>query len=152
MRVVPSKGFCRVFSAENSEKIVNVRVKKLNHNRIWLLYLLLKFKKMKKATTLIITLILCVQVLWAQKIQGIVFDQETKAPLWGASVSVKGSQKGNVTDAKGHFNLIVSSEAVLVVRFVGYEPVEIVAAQANQIALKKSNFLQDEVVVRDAGG
>lgn len=103
---------------------------------------------MKKATTLIITLILCVQVLWAQKIQGIVFDQETKAPLWGASVSVKGSQKGNVTDAKGHFNLIVSSEAVLVVRFVGYEPVEIVAAQANQIALKKSNFLQDEVVVR----
>lgn len=103
---------------------------------------------MKKATTLIITLILCVQSVFAQKLQGTVFDLETKAPLWGASVSVKGSQKGNVTDAKGQFHLTVSSEAVLVVRFVGYEPIEITADKANQIALKKSNFLQDEVVVR----
>ena len=103
---------------------------------------------MKKATTLIITLILCVQSVFAQKVQGTVFDLETKAPLWGASVSVKGSQKGNVTDAKGHFNLIVSKDAILTVRFVGYDPVEITADKASQIALKKSNFLQDEVVVR----
>ncbi|MDE2392830.1 MAG: TonB-dependent receptor [Cytophagales bacterium] len=103
---------------------------------------------MKKATTLIITLILCVQVLWAQKIQGTVFDQDTKAPLWGASVTLKGSPKGNVTDAKGQFNLSVPKEAVLIVRFVGYEPVEVSAGQAGRIALKKSNFLQDEVVVR----
>lgn len=103
---------------------------------------------MKKATTLIITLILCVQSVFAQKVQGIVFDLETKAPLWGASVSVKGSQKGNVTDAKGHFNLTVAKDAILAVRFVGYDPVEITADKASQIALKKSNFLQDEVVVR----
>jgi iron complex outermembrane receptor protein len=103
---------------------------------------------MKKATTFIITLILCVQSLFAQKIQGLVFDQETKAPLWGASVSVKGSQKGNVTDAKGHFSLTVSATDVLVVRFVGYELVEVKASQSNSIALKKSNFLQDEVVVK----
>jgi iron complex outermembrane receptor protein len=103
---------------------------------------------MKKATTLIITLILCAQTLFAQKIQGLVFDQETKAPLWGASVSVKGSQKGNVTDAKGHFILSAPSEAVLQVRFVGYDPVEVKASQSNSIALKKSNYLQDEVVVR----
>lgn len=103
---------------------------------------------MKKATTLIITLILCVHSVFAQKVQGIVFDLETKAPLWGASVSVKGSQKGNVTDAKGHFNLNVAKDAILTVRFVGYDPVEITADKASQIALKKSNFLQDEVVVR----
>ncbi|MFL0207196.1 TonB-dependent receptor [Aquirufa sp. 2-AUSEE-184A6] len=103
---------------------------------------------MKKATTLIITLILCVQSLFAQKIQGLVFDQETKAPLWGASVSVKGSQKGNVTDAKGHFILSAPSDAVLQVRFVGYDPVEVKASQSSSITLKKSNYLQDEVVVR----
>lgn len=103
---------------------------------------------MKKATTLIITLILCVQSLFAQKIQGLVFDQETKAPLWGASVSVKGSQKGNVTDARGHFILSAPTDAVLQVRFVGYDPVEVKASQSNSIALKKSNYLQDEVVVR----
>ena len=107
-----------------------------------------KFQKMKNATTLIFTLILCVQSLFAQKVQGTVFDLETKAPLWGASVSVKGSPKGNVTDAKGQFKLSAVSESILVVRFVGFEPAEIAAAQASQIALKKSNFLQDEVVVR----
>ncbi len=106
---------------------------------------------MKKATTLIITLIVCVQSLFAQqsqKIQGIVFDQETKAPLWGASVSVKGSQKGNVTDSKGRFQLAISPNSTIAVRFVGYEPVEVSADEANKIGLKKSNFLQDEVVVR----
>ncbi len=106
---------------------------------------------MKKATTLIITLIVCVQSLFAQqsqKIQGIVFDQETKAPLWGASVSVKGSQKGNVTDSKGRFQLAISPNSTIAVSFVGYEPVEVSADEANKIGLKKSNFLQDEVVVR----
>ena len=106
---------------------------------------------MKKATTLIITLMLGVQILWAQqvqKIQGIVFDQETKAPLWGASVFVKGSPKGNITDAKGHFNLFVSPEAKITISYVGYEQAEVLVKQANQIGLKKSNFLQDEVVVR----
>ena len=106
---------------------------------------------MKKATTLIFTLIVCVQSLFAQqsqKIQGIVFDQETKAPLWGASVSVKGSQKGNVTDSKGRFQLSISPNSTIAVSFVGYEPVEVASDQANKIGLKKSNFLQDEVVVR----
>lgn len=106
---------------------------------------------MKKATTLIIVLVLCVHGLWAQstqKIQGLVFDQETKAPLWGASVSVKGSQKGNVTDSKGRFQLSISPNSTIAVSFVGYEPVEISADQANKIGLKKSNYLQDEVVVR----
>jgi iron complex outermembrane receptor protein len=103
---------------------------------------------MKKATTLIITLILCAQTLFAQKIQGIVFDQETKAPLWGASVSIKGSPKGNVTDSKGRFQLAISPNSTIAVSFVGYEPVEVSADQANKIGLKKSNFLQDEVVVR----
>ena len=103
---------------------------------------------MKKATTFIITLILCVQSVFAQKVQGTVFDLETKAPLWGASVSVKGSQKGNVTDSKGRFQLTISPTSIITVSFVGYEPIEITADKANQIALKKSNFLQDEVVVR----
>ena len=106
---------------------------------------------MKKATTLIFTLIVSVQSLFAQqsqKIQGIVFDQETKAPLWGASVSVKGSQKGNVTDSKGRFQLSISPNSTIAVSFVGYEPVEVASDQANKIGLKKSNFLQDEVVVR----
>lgn len=88
-------------------------------------------------------------VVFGQKVEGIVFDQETNTPLWGASVSVKGSQKGNVTDSKGRFQLAFTSfSATISVSFVGYEPVEVSAEKAKQIGLKKSNFLQDEVVVR----
>lgn len=88
-------------------------------------------------------------VVFGQKVEGVVFDQDTNIPLWGASVSVKGSQKGNVTDSKGRFQLaFTSSSATISVSFVGYEPVEVSAEKAKQIGLKKSNFLQDEVVVR----
>ncbi len=88
-------------------------------------------------------------VVFGQKVEGIVFDQDTNMPLWGASVSVKGSQKGNVTDSKGRFQLAFkSSSATISVSFVGYEPVEVPVEKSKQIGLKKSNFLQDEVVVR----
>ncbi len=86
--------------------------------------------------------------MFGQKVEGIVFDQETNAPLWGASVSVKGSQKGNVTDSKGRFQLAASPNSTISVSFVGYEPVDVPVEKSKQIGLKKSNFLQDEVVVR----
>ena len=101
---------------------------------------------MKKLTTLFFLLL--THAMLGQKIEGRVFDQETNAPLWGASVSVKGSQKGNVTDSKGRYQLAVTPNATILVSFVGYEPVEVSAERATQIGLKKSNFLQDEVVVR----
>jgi iron complex outermembrane recepter protein len=101
---------------------------------------------MKKLMTLVF--LFFTHVVFGQKVEGIVFDQDTKAPLWGASVSVKGSQKGNVTDSKGRFQLAISPNATISVSFVGYEPVEVPAEKSKQIGLKKSNFLQDEVVVR----
>ncbi len=101
---------------------------------------------MKNLTTLFFLLV--THVMLGQKIEGKVFDQETNAPLWGASVSVKGSQRGNVTDSKGRFQLAATANATILVSFVGYEPVEVSVDKAAQIGLKKSNFLQDEVVVR----
>jgi iron complex outermembrane receptor protein len=101
---------------------------------------------MKNLTTLFF--LFFTHVMFGQKVEGFVFDQDTKATLWGASVSVKGSQKGNVTDSKGRFQLAISPNATISVSFVGYEPVEVPAEKSNQIGLKKSNFLQDEVVVR----
>lgn len=102
---------------------------------------------MKKLMTLVF--LFFTHVVFGQKVEGIVFDQDTNMPLWGASVSVKGSQKGNVTDSKGRFQLaFTSSSATISVSFVGYEPVEVPVEKSKQIGLKKSNFLQDEVVVR----
>jgi len=47
---------------------------------------------MKKLMTLFI-LFVSVQSIFAQKMRGQVLDQESKLPLWGASVSYVGSKK-----------------------------------------------------------
>ena len=102
---------------------------------------------MKKLTTLFFLFI--THVLFGQRVEGIVIDQETNVPLWGASVRVQGSQRGVLTDAKGHFLLVdMPASAKITVSFVGYQAQEVVASAAAQILLHRSSYLQDEVVVQ----
>ena len=87
--------------------------------------------------------------VFGQKIEGVILDQETNVPLWGASVRVQGSQRGVLTDAKGHFTLSgISKAATLQVSFVGYQAKDVSASAAEKIGLLRSNYLQDEVVVQ----
>ena len=59
-------------------------------------------------------------------VKGRVTDADTKEPLVGCNVVVKGTQKGTNTDANGNFSIVVSDEkAVLVIGFIGYEKQEI---------------------------
>ena len=102
---------------------------------------------MKKLTTLFF--LFFTHVIFGQKVEGIVFDQESHLPLWGASVRVQGSQRGILTDSKGHFVLTdVPKEAILQISFVGYQGQEVSAKDASQILLARSSYLQDEVVVQ----
>lgn len=108
----------------------------------------IKLLKMKKLMTLFVFFI-SVQQVFAQKMIGQVFDQESKMPLWGASVSILESSYGVVTDSKGFFTIVPNTKkSMLKISFVGYEPVEILAEKASQVELRRSNFLQDEVVVK----
>jgi iron complex outermembrane receptor protein len=103
---------------------------------------------MKKLMTLFI-LFVSVQSSFAQKMRGQVLDQESKLPLWGASVSFVGSPNGTITDANGYFSIrLLSKKNTLKISFVGYEPVEMLAEKANRVELKRSSFLQDEVTVK----
>jgi iron complex outermembrane receptor protein len=102
---------------------------------------------MKKLVTLFF--LIFTHVIFGQKVEGIVIDQETNAPLWGASVRVQGTQRGVLTDVKGRFSFAeVSSSAMLNVSFVGYQPLNIPATAASRILLVRSSYLQDEVVVQ----
>lgn len=105
---------------------------------------------MKKLTTIFTVVFLCfASALQAQQIKGLILDRETKAPLWGASIQVEGIQKGTMSDAKGQFTLSnLPQSAHLLVSFVGYEPFRISAKDAQEVLLKRSNFLQDEVIVK----
>jgi iron complex outermembrane receptor protein len=103
---------------------------------------------MKKLMTLFV-LFISVQQSFAQKMRGQVLDQESKLPLWGASISILGSPMGTISDSKGYFSLnSTSGKSKIKISFLGYEPLELLAENAIHVNLKKSNFLQDEVVVR----
>ncbi len=101
---------------------------------------------MKNLTTTIFVLImLFTGQVFGQKVDGTVFDQETNAPLWGASVRVQGSQRGVLTDAKGRFSLVdVPASTKLSVSYVGYQAQEVLLSGATRILLNRSSYLQDE--------
>lgn len=71
-------------------------------------------------------------------------------PLFGASVSVKGTGRGEVTDAEGNFSLTVSGpDAVLVFSYIGYKRQEIVVGNQTVINVTLTPSVEDlsEVVV-----
>ncbi len=82
-----------------------------------------------------------------QKITGNVIDQSGE-PIIGASVIVKGTTNGTVTDFDGNFTLNAPAKSTLVVSFVGYITQSVTASSSPlKIVLKEDNELLDEVIV-----
>ncbi len=85
-------------------------------------------------------------------IRGNVIDEKTKEPIIGASVALKGTTNGTLTDAHGGFSLQVTKAlpATLSISLVGYKSQDIDVYDAEEpiiLSLKEDfNFL-DEVVV-----
>lgn len=73
----------------------------------------------------------------------------TGEPLAGASVAIKGTRTGTVTDAGGNFALTVPDDAILVISSVGYDSQEISVKGKTSVtvSLKLSEKVQDAVVV-----
>ena len=59
-----------------------------------------------------------------EKVTGTVID-ETGAALPGASILVKGTTTGTVTDLDGKFTLDVAADAILVISYLGYDSKEV---------------------------
>lgn len=82
-------------------------------------------------------------------VKGQVVDQDG-LPLVGATVKVKDSKGGSVTDLDGNFQLEVSSNATLVVSYVGFTDREIAVrgrAIIEQIQLTADDNILEQVVV-----
>lgn len=83
-------------------------------------------------------------------LQGQVLDQRTQEPVIGASVVIKGTTNGALTDVQGSFSLITGQKLpfTLVISSVGYVRKEVVVNQANvQIFLTADENALDDVVV-----
>jgi TonB-dependent SusC/RagA subfamily outer membrane receptor len=72
-------------------------------------------------------------------------------PVIGATVQLKGSQQGTVTDATGSFHINVPQNSILIFSSLGMEKKE-VAVQGNtlNVVLKPSTNVLDEVVIAGA--
>lgn len=84
-----------------------------------------------------------------RKVTGRVVDKDGE-PLIGASVAVKGTTNGAVTDLDGNFTISnVPAGAVLVISYVGYLPQQVAVSgnHVNDIVLAEENNTLNELVV-----
>ena len=106
------------------------------------------FKKLQK--TLAVLFLLCMIPIGmnAQTVKGTVND-ETGEPIIGATVKVQGSNEGTVTDFDGKFSVRASSNATLVISYVGYVTQQVpVGGKSNiTVTLKEDNTTLNDVVV-----
>lgn len=100
---------------------------------------------------IIFFLLCCSLISLAQRsITGKVTDDSTKAPIAGATVSVKGSKNATSTNSEGNFSIAVpSSNSTLIITYIGFEPVEVQVGNKTAIyaSLHPSNTSMSEIVV-----
>ncbi len=92
-------------------------------------------------------LILASTITYAQsEITGTVVD-ETGEGVIGATVMEKGTSNGTATDFDGNFKIKVNAGAIIVVTYIGYDPVEMATTNGMKVELKESTQALNEVVV-----
>ena len=109
---------------------------------------------MKKLTYLLLCLVLGIGLATAQtrKVTGTVISAEDSEPIIGASVIVKGTTTGTVTDFDGAFSLDVPSSAkTLVISYVGMIAREVPVQDVLRVVLQSGTQNLEEVVVTAIG-
>jgi TonB-linked SusC/RagA family outer membrane protein len=87
----------------------------------------------------------------ANPVSGIVKDA-SGSPIVGASVKVKGSKSGTVTDANGHFTLNVKTGQKLEVSAIGFIQSEADASAGMNVTLSQDVQSMSEVIVTGVAG
>ena len=82
-------------------------------------------------------------------VSGTVFAEDNNEPIIGASVLVKGTTLGAVTDIEGKFTIlnVPGTAKTVIVSFVGMQKVEAAIKPAMKVVLKSDSELLDEVMV-----
>ncbi|MCL2649744.1 MAG: TonB-dependent receptor [Candidatus Azobacteroides sp.] len=84
-----------------------------------------------------------------RKIAGAITDEKGE-PLIGASIVVKGTTTGTITDLDGRFTLQASKDDILRISYIGYKPKEVKADEKTELnitLIEDSKVLNDLVVV-----
>lgn len=84
-----------------------------------------------------------------KKVNGVITDS-TGEPIIGASIFLKGSSTGTVSDLDGKYEISATGESdIMVVSYVGYIPQEVAIGDRTQIniVLKENSTVLDDVVI-----
>lgn len=94
-----------------------------------------------------------VGIITAQtQVRGTVVDEEG-VPVVGATILIKGTSQGTVTDGSGNFTLSAPASGTLVVSYVGYVTQEVpVSSNVRVILTTDSEVLEDFVVIGYGSG
>lgn len=103
---------------------------------------------MKRFFPIILCLICFLRISMAQT-SGVIKDATTNEALTGATIIVKNTQIGTISDMNGHFSLKASTGATLVISYVGYQSKEVQITDASElnISLDQITSNLDQVVV-----
>jgi TonB-linked SusC/RagA family outer membrane protein len=83
----------------------------------------------------------------SEKISGIIKNEKGES-LEAASVQVKGKNEGTSTDKSGNFSLMVSSNDILIISYVGYDTLQVKVRPTMRLVLHLSiGILSNDVVV-----
>jgi TonB-linked SusC/RagA family outer membrane protein len=103
------------------------------------------------ATRLLILILFFGTYLGAQNknITGIITDAKSNDPIIGASILIKGTTLGTITDLDGKFELTANSNQTLQISYIGYATQEVVVGDRTSfnIALSVEDILIDQVVI-----
>ena len=102
---------------------------------------------MKRIFVLFMIALFVSPAIYAQTtIKGTVVDEMNEAII-GASVMIKGSSQGSVTDLDGNFTISANPGEMLTVSYIGYVQQDVKAANGMRVVLKEDNTTLDELVV-----
>lgn len=104
----------------------------------------------KRKIFLLLTCMLLSLGLHAQvRITGRVTSSDDQSPIPGASIKIKNSAQGTMTDGNGAFAITASPSDVLVISFVGYQPREVTVGNRTSVnvSLEQENNNLNEIVV-----
>lgn len=105
---------------------------------------------MKYNILLIIALLFVSNTILAQSTHNITGTVTADSePLPGATITIKDSQQGTVSDFDGNFSLQVPNNSIIVVNFIGYIAKEVQVTQSKHfnISLQEDAVKMDEVVI-----
>lgn len=101
---------------------------------------------MRKFTLLLTAFLTLGAGLTLANVKGTVVSGEGDEPVIGASIMVKGTTNGTITDIDGSFDLSISDGDILVVSYIGMKTQEVAAKNGMTIHLEEDAQMIDEVI------